>query len=424
MMLLKRTRHQNKKMAEKRQTAVTTCIVWFLVALFLLVTIISQLVIHYYNPVTTEPAELYMFEDYVQATGVFIRNEKEVQYNGSGIINYVYSDGEKLAKNSAAAKIYSSRNDLELQLRIDELNQQIAVLKDAEKLVGSDNSQLEAFSNQIYENHSKILQNIIEENYTSAAEMKNEYLNLQSKKKIVSGAADNYTSKIKELEGQITSLSAQISSSPYDLILQETGYFVSSVDGYESVLTYDVIDKLTKTKIEEIIKNPVIDHDASSIGKIISDYKWKMVCVIPANRSMNIYKGAELNVRIGNNTSVIKGKAEEIKDLDPENKLLVIGFDVFKQELIINRTAQIRILFDEYSGIRIPSSAIHFDDQGRMGVFIKLGVNVFFRYIDVVRTENDYTLVKDTTCKDGYLSLYDSVITEGTDLRDGKIILQ
>lgn len=410
-------------MAEKKQTAVTTKIVWILVAVFLLVTVISQLVIRYYNPTSTEPAELYVFEDYIQSTGVCIRQEKNVTYSGNGIINYVYSDGEKLAKNSAVAKIYSSQNDLSLQLRIDELNRQIEVLRDAEKLVGSDNSQLKAFLSQLYENQSKMMQNIVDGDYLAAASMKNEYLNLQSKKQIVNGDAENYTEKIAELQEQISSLSAQISSMPYDLMLQDTGYFVSSVDGYENSLTYDVIDSLNKDKIEEIIKNPVISTDSSVIGKIISDYKWKLICIVPSGRAMTIYDGAELNVRIGNDNSHVSCIVESVKELDSENKLLVLNFDVFNQNVILGRTAQIKILFDEYKGIRIPSSAIHFNSDEQMGVYIKVGVNVYFRQIDVIRTEGDYTLVKDTTEMEGYLSLYDSVITEGTDLYDGKIII-
>lgn len=410
-------------MAEKKQTAVTTKIVWILVAIFLLVTVISQLVIRYYNPTVTEPAELYSFEDYIQSTGIYIRQEKNVTYNGSGIINYVYADGEKLAKNSAVAKIYSSQNDLSLQLRINELNRQIDVLKDAEKLVGSDSSQLEAFSNQLYENQTEMMQHIIDGDYLAAAELKNDYLNLQSKKQIVSGEAENYTEKIAQLQNLITSLSSQISSAPFDLTLQDTGYFVSTVDGYENTLTYDAIDGLDKNEIEEIIKNPVITTDSSVVGKVISDYKWKMVCVVPVGRSMNIYGGAELNVRIGGDTSTVGCVVESVRELDSENKLLVLDFDIFNQNVISGRTAQVRILFDEYNGIRIPSSAIHFDDKEQMGVFIKVGVNVYFRQIDVIRTEGDYTLVEDTTEKDGYLSLYDSVITEGTDLYDGKIII-
>lgn len=415
-------------MAKKKQVAVTARIVWVLVALFLLITIISQLVIHYYNPLIVEPAELYNFEGYIQSVGIFVRSEKTVSYNGDGIISYVFDDGEKLAKNSVIAKIYSSQNDLALQNRIDSLNEQISVLQDAEKLIGSDNSQLEAFSNQIYEHHSKMVQEIIAGNYLDASEMKNTYLNLLCKKQIVNGFAKNYTSKIAELKDQVLSISSQISSAPDDFSLRDVGYFVSSVDGYEDKLNYDSIDGLNKSSIEQIISNPSISNDKSLIGKIVSDYKWKMVCIVPAAQSKNIYKNAKLMVRIGSSSFDIEGNVDSIEELDSENKKLVLSFNVFNQNLINSRTAHIKILFDEYNGIRIPSSAIHFDDNGEMGVFIKIGVNIYFRYIDVVRTEGDYTLVKDTSDKKDdkkdYLALYDSVIVEGTDLYDGKIVLQ
>lgn len=411
-------------MATKRQTAVTTRIVWFLVIAFVLVTIISQLVIHYYNPLIIEPALYYNSEDYIQSTGVYIRDEKYVNYNGSGIISYVYSDGEKLAKNSVVAEIYSSQSDLALQLRIKELTQQIEVLRDAEKLVGSDSSQLEAFSNQIYECHTKLMQSIIDGDYSEAASLKNDYLNLQSKRQIVNGTTSDYTAKISELENTILSLSAQISARPHDLPLQDTGYFVTSTDGYETVLNYESISQLDEEKIEDIIKNPERQVSSSVIGKIISDYRWKMVCVVPKTDSMNIYKNAQLSVRIGNDTTPVTARVESVTDFKSDNRMLVLDFDVFNDSYINGRTVQIKILFDETDGIRIPSSAIHFDDDGNIGVFVKVGVNISFKKIDVIRTDGDYTLVRDTTEKDEFLSLFDSVIVEGTDLYDGKIILQ
>lgn len=411
-------------MAEKKKTAVTVRIVWFLVIVFLLITVISQLVIHYYNPLKTEPAELYSFVDYLQTTGVYVRQERTVSYSGSGVISYVYSDGEKLARNSVIAQIYASQSDLSVQRRIDELNEQIRVLKDAEKLVGSDNSQIEAFSNQIYENHAKMMQYILDGDYLAAADMKSDYLNLQSKRQIVNGTTTDYSAKITELENEIASLSARITSRPTDLTLQETGYFVSSVDGYEDILTYDSIPDLTEDRINEIIKNPDIGSGSSVIGKIVSDYKWQMVCIVPADNTLGIYESATLNVRIGNEASVAKATVEELKDFPSGSRMLVLSFDVFNQALVRSRTAQIKIMFDEYSGIRIPASAVHFDDEDNMGVFIKLGVTVYFVKIDMIRTEGDYILVKDTTGTEGYLSLYDSVVVEGTDLYDGKIVLQ
>ena len=69
--------------------------------------------------------------------------------------------------------------------------------------------------------------------------------------------------------------------------------------------------------------------------------------------------------------------------------------------------------------------ALHrFDDEGNAGVFVKVGVEITFKKIKVIVNEGDYAIVEDTTEDNGYLSLYDLVVTEGNDLYDGKIILQ
>ena len=146
--------------------------------------------------------------------------------------------------------------------------------------------------------------------------MKNEYLNLICKKQIVGGLAENYTTKIAELENQVSSVSSQISSLPKDYSLQDIGYFVSTVDGYEDTLSFDTIQGLTKEKIESIIDNPTQSVDKSKIGKILSDYKWKMICVVPAEDSKNVYKGAQLKVRIGNASFDLTGDVDSIEDAD------------------------------------------------------------------------------------------------------------
>ena len=322
------------------------------------------------------------------------------------------------------AQVYATQNDLALQLKINELNKQIEVLQDAERLIGSDNSQLEAFSNQIYECHTSIIQGVIDGEYAKFAALKNDYLNLQSKRQILNGTASDYNSKISQLQNEIVSLKAQITSAPHEFTLQDTGYFVTSADGYETVLNYDAIPQLTEQQIEDIINNPESAIPSNVIGKVISDYKWKMVCIIPKDNFVNIYEKAALNIRVGSDVNPITAYVENIRELDSGKMMLVLGFDVFNDKYISDRTAQIKILFDETSGIRIPSTAVHFDENGEKGVFIKIGVNVHFRYIDVIRTDGDYTLVRDTTGKDGFLSLYDSVIVEGTELYDGKIIPQ
>lgn len=412
-------------MAKGRQTPFTTRVVWFLVFLFLLITIVSQLVIHFYNPLKTESARLYSTSAYIPLTGVYVRNETLVTYGGSGVISYVHSDGEKLGKSSVIAKIYSSQEDLRIQREIDALNQQIEILTDAESLIGSDNSQLEAFSNQIFEKHSQLMQYIGGDDFSGAADMKEDILNLWCKKQIVNGTTSDYSEKISELESQIVVLKAKISADPQNLTLDETGYFVSKVDGFETTLNYDSVSSLTEARINEIVANPYADVADNVIGKIISDYRWKLVCVIDGESAKKVFEGAQIDIRLGSSSEAVSAVIDSMeKDEGTGNVVMTLSCDILNSSFVGSRTVQFKILLDDYSGIRIPSSAIRFDEDGNAGVYVKMGVEISFKKIRVIINEGDYAIIEDTTSENGYLSLYDTVVTEGTDLYDGKIVLQ
>ncbi len=412
-------------MAKVRRTALTTRIVWVIVLVFMLAMIVSQMVIHFYNPLVTENAELYSSTSFTELTGVYFRDETVINYNGSGVVSYVYGDGERLAKNSEIARIYKNSNDLALQHRIDELEEQIRILNDAQSLVGTDNSQLETFSNQIYENQSSILTAVSGASVADISELKNNYLNLSCKKQIVKGTATDYSEKIKELEGQITVLKGQISAEPQMLVIDSSGYFAGTVDGYEGKLTISEAQNVTEDVINSVIENPSVNTDSSAIGKIVAGYKWKLACVIRSEDAKGVFESAVLDIRIGSQQATVKATVETMTRSEATgNVVMVLSFDNLNAELLSGRTVRFRIIRDDYQGIRIPKSAIRFDEEGNEGVYIKYGVEILFRKINVITYGDDYAICEDTSEQNGYLSLYDMVVVEGTDLYDGKIITE
>lgn len=405
-----------------KKTALTTKIIWALLVLFLVVTIVAQLVIYFYNPITTEVATYYKSSHSYVFKGVCVRDEKTVTYNGSGVISYTHEDGAKLAKNSVIAKIYKSQNDLAIQQQIDELNKQIEVLEDAQSLVGTDNSQLEAFSSQIYEKHSLLIQNIDKGDYQAAADMKSDLLNLYSKKQIVKGNETSYDDKIAQLNNQIAALKARISQTPVDMQISESGYFVNNADGYEVSLNYETMKELTADNINDIIKNPVQNVSSNIIGKIVDDYKWRFIGIIDANLT-DVYEGGTVNVCIGSSTNPVPADVISVEKQEDGTNIAIFECNRFSSDYITGRVAQFRIVLNDYVGIRVPMEAVRFDEEGNRGVFVKSGVEIRFKKIEMISSEDDYLIASDTTERDGYLSLYDNIVVEGKDLYDGKIIL-
>ncbi len=405
-----------------KKRALTTRIIWLLIGLFFIIMIISQLVIHFYNPITTEVAAIYTTTDYIGFKGIYVRNEKLVSYHANGVINYTHPDGYKIAKNSVIAEVYRNQSDLAYQQQIDDLVARRTVLQDAQALVGTDSSQLESFSNQIYDKHSEMMQHLCDGDYKSASALKSDMLNLRSKKEIVKGTETSYAEKIKEINNQITQLKAKISSDPYAVSIGETGYFVSSVDGYEDILNSDTVFELSKEQIEQILTADTAElNPAGVIGKLIDGYKWYMAAVLNTVRMGTVFEGAEVTLRVGYSQQDIDAKVVSLKRQEDGSSICIFECDTFSSEFVDGRVAQVKLLMDNYEGIRIPTSAIRIVD-GKAGVYTRKGIEVIFKQIKQIISEEDYTLVENTSDLDGYISLYDTVIVGGKDLYDGKII--
>lgn len=398
----------------------TTKLVTAVLAAFLLVTIVSQFFVGSDRSYKTEVALKYDSQDTIEFYGVFARNEHVVTRKVNGIMQYEHEDGSKVGKNSVIANTYSSASDITLTADIKKLQTRIDTLTDAQSLVGTDNSQIEAFDKLITEKHSKLIAAINSGDYSSVSQLKYELLNLQSKRDMVKGKVSDYSSVISSLNSKIKTLEGRISASPVQVLAEETGYFVSSIDGYESKITYDNIDSITPSQISETVKTPELKSASGDvIGKMIDDYKWKLAATFTEGQAAVLTENTQVRLVLGADQSEITAKVENIEKYD-NDYVAVFSADDINSVIASSRVGRFKLLVDSYNGIRIASSAIHFDKENNIGVYVKKGSQAYFVQVDRIYSSEDYVIVRDTSGQPGYLSLYDDVIVEGKDLYDGK----
>lgn len=398
----------------------TTKLITVVLAIFLLVTVVSQFFVGGEHSYRTEVALRYDSQDTIEFYGVFARNEHTVSRKTNGIIQYAHEDGSKVGKNSVIANTYSSASDITLTAGITNLQKRIDTLTDAQSLAGTDNSQIEAFDKLITEKHSKLIQAINNGDYSAVADIKYELLNLQSKRDMVKGKVSDYSSVISALNAKIKTLESRKSAEPVSVLSEETGYFVSSIDGYESKITYDNIDTITPAEIAEAVKTPkTASASGDIIGKMIEDYKWKLAATFTEGQAAVLTENTNVKIIVGADQSEITAKVENVEKYG-DDYVAVFSADDLNSTIASSRVGRFKLLVDSYNGIRIASSAIHFDKDNNIGVYIKSGTQAQFVKIERIYSTEDYVIVRDTTDKSGYLSLYDNVIVEGKDLYDGK----
>ena len=85
------------------------------------------------------------------------------------------------------------------------------------------------------------------------------------------------------------------------------------------------------------------------------------------------------------------------------------------------RIADIQIITDEFMGFRISNDAVREVDSQK-GVYVLRGNTVQFKKINIIYSSEEYSIIESSADDSSYIRQYDTVITQGVDLYDGKVI--
>lgn len=385
-----------------------------LIFVAILAILVSQIYININRANTTEDAVLYTTKSTISFTGIIIRDETAIYMPfsvGSGVIDYVVSDGMRLSKKSTIANVYDSYDQIYYRYRIDRLENDIALLEQAQNHGTTDYAQPEFISNQIVESYKEILNGIAEGDYSSVYDESDDILKLMCIFNVTTNVELDFTERIAELNKELSVCKAALKDPITTITSTETGYFTSSLDGYEADLTLDGIYNLTADDIKSIIANPskITSEYKNAVGKVFSDYTWKMVGII--DTADRYFVNQTLNFTFSSSNTVHTALVESITPTGDGNEaIIIITCDELDSEVASLRVQEVNLIFEEYTGLKVSRSAIRFLD-GEKGVYVNVGEQIKFKKLDVIYEGDDYVLSKNTA-DDAYLNLYDRIILE------------
>jgi hypothetical protein len=365
---------------------------------------------------------------------VYIRDERHVESeafsqirrSGGGVISYTNRCGARLSNNSVVAVVYPNQEEKYTRQRIDGLRQKIVVLTEAEKFAeggGSDSVQIEAFSGQLADVHSRMLRSIAAGNYSEASAHNSRYIGLQTKINLLRGtvSSEEIAVRVAEIERRITVLESGLSENLQKIPVQESGWFVSNADGYENSLFFDGALNITREEIENIVSNPFLPVADNVVGKMIDDYRWRMATVVPTNSVIGVAKEHIVELRIGAFPQAVPALVIDVRDQGDGYTIIVFESEMLNEEFVRPRVASVRLMLGGYSGIRLPQSAVVFNREGESGVFVRNGTVLEFRKVRMFRSDDDFVIVENTD-EEGYLQLFENVVVSGSNLYDGRVL--
>lgn len=387
-------------------------------------------------------AYTYTVSDSMEATGFLVRQESVLTGQG-GTVELLPDEGEKVSRGETVALFYQSDDGLTQRQTLQQLLLEQEQLEYALAQAGgsSDSAQL---STRVADAIADLRGAASSGDLTGLESQTLELKSLIYKHSYTFNQEGDSTAALQasldEVNAQIQTLTAQASQSTSRVTASQSGVFSGLVDGYESLITPDMLDSITPSQLEQLARQTPTEN-TSAIGKLITNSTWYFACTLPEEEAQRLVEGRTITVRFSRDWSgEVDMEVERMSDPEDGKVVVVLSADKFLSDTTLLRRQTVELVFDTVSGIRLPKEALRVEQQTTTdpdteeekqvsvtGVYALVGQRAEFKEVTVLAEEDDYILVKAAstetpTQEKKALRAGDKIIISSGELYDGKVI--
>lgn len=389
-----------------------------------IVLIVLFVVIQFYKvthiELKTQTATISTVYDKVSSEALFIRDESVVEKSPSGVTVACFQDGDKINVKGNVAMQFSSSKAAANYSKYAELTKQIKYYQTLEAQTVGQSADLETINEDIEQKVINYADGLAKNRIGDTAEDLDSVL---VRRQLIIGEDVNLLSIIENLRDQRNNYQSYSKPDRY-IKTDKSGVFSSYTDGYENLIDYSKAEETTIDGFKSALK--AVDkaqNVSNNIGKLVTSYTWYVQTLVSADTVKNLENGDYVNIVLKDDTSK-SFKAEIVNGaeiaLGQKETLLVLKLNEMDADIAKLRKAEIEIRRNTYDGIKVPSEALHVLD-GKKGVYVLIASQVKFREVNVIYSDDDYVLAEYDESNEKSIHLYDKIITQGKDLKDGKV---
>lgn len=389
-----------------------------------IVLIVLFVVIQFYKvthiELKTQTATISTVYDKVSSEALFIRDESVVEKSPSGVTVACFQDGDKINVKGNVAMQFSSSKAAANYSKYAELTKQIKYYQTLEAQTVGQSADLETINEDIEQKVINYADGLAKNQIGDTAEDLDSVL---VRRQLIIGEDVNLLSIIENLRDQRNNYQSYSKPDRY-IKTDKSGVFSSYTDGYENLIDYSKAEETTIDGFKSALK--AVDkaqNVSNNIGKLVTSYTWYVQTLVSADTVKNLENGDYVNIVLKDDTSK-SFKAEIVNGaeiaLGQKETLLVLKLNEMDADIAKLRKAEIEIRRNTYEGIKVPSEALHVLD-GKKGVYVLIASQFKFREVNVIYSDDDYVLAEYDESNEKSIHLYDKIITQGKDLKDGKV---
>ena len=361
------------------------------------------------DPLSLTLAYQYEVERTQDLTGFLIREERVLPDEGGGLLRIQRAEGERVAAGGIVASVYADQASLDRQAEIDSLESRVEQLRYAQDLAlaAETTRKLDA---QITQNLLEYRRFLTADRLYDAESTALELRAMVLKRDYSDTGNGDISLQLQELGAQLLALRSQSEGTVRRIAAPEAGLYSSEVDGFESVLTPDLVEDLTPSSLSALRADP---SAVSQVGKLVLGDEWYYAAVMSAEDAAALLQRQEELRRAGDSLYLRFSKGVD-RDLPVtlrftgprENRQVVAVFwgNAYLRELTLLRQQRSQVITDTISGIRVPKECLraekaYLDENGQsatqeaIGIYCLVGREARFKPVQVVHSAESFVLV-------------------------------
>ena len=423
------------KLYRRRRNSNTVVV---LVGAVALLYIIAQTIYAFSNHYVTVSATRVTVEDSIECAGIFIRDEMLADPVTSQTVKHLVSTGERVKKQSQLAVVYAGESALETSQELEQLEEEVALLRAALRSAGdfSDTARLD----QQLTTTMRTLSAQVRDGIVTDARDTADSLREQSLRRAAGSLeTEALSAELEALERRRDSLSSQVSGQTRSILSPATGYFSETIDGYEGILTKELLETLSYEELVEIMEadRPAAAQE-QALGKIVRGFSWYFAVPLEMADARRVRAGSRVKVRFSQTGEAVDASVYAIrKSDDEEHALVILSGDRFSASIVSLREQEIDLILGTYTGLKVPKEAVRVSTEtqtaedgtetvtSKIGVYIMSGSFARFKEISQIYEADTYYVVRqevNTVGANNALVMQDLIIVQGKEIEDRKVL--
>ncbi len=359
----------------------------------------------------------------IDTRALVVRDEHIIENASQDVTVACVSDGEKVKVGGDIALSFLSAENAKKYSELKSLHSELDYYLDMQSRSAGVATDVESIDKDILEDVNSYVRAQADYSADALGDCAENLNDKLTRRQMIIGEKIDFSVVTKNLEDKINKINTDSCEPTGHVTTDRSGIFSSYTDGCEGFFDYAHIENIDIKTLDDYFSKVEKAQKKECLGKLITNYEWYFCCRVTADQIKNIDDGDKLQVALKDSDAVIDCEVLKGADVDLGTKesVLILRSSQMDSALASLRVEDIEIRYGEYSGFKVPASAIHMDENDNKGVYAMIANQVVFRYGKIIYQTKDYAIFAYEPNEEKSIRLYDQIIIKGKELHDGKV---